>query len=347
VGGWGQRVLAGSAVGAIAGGLFGAVLVWLLFARPQQMAPMPATLTVWPSAAPVVDERAAGDHDELFVVVSALYALDRDVDRARERLAAAGVEDPAEAIAELARRHAAAGNRQLATDLATLSDALGGKDETLLAYVATATGTPTPSPTVTQPSTSTATWTPVPTATSLPTDRPTVTATATTAPTATRRAQAAAPRPTTAPTASAEPAPTTLPLDWWDYRVSVLEPPVRLVEARVAPGELYWRLVRLEWRKPGEGGNTILYVTTLGRAGRPVWGQEVIVEHGPSERFYTEPKAGQPYGVNFPMASTLNSYLVFVGGDLPSDRVTGLGLGEHLGSTDHTSFVLIFQLTRK
>ncbi|MEJ2211858.1 MAG: hypothetical protein P8129_22865 [Anaerolineae bacterium] len=122
---------------------------------------------------------------------------------------------------------------------------------------------------------------------------------------------------------------------------------MRLSEAQVAPGERYWRLVRLEWWKPGEGGNTMLYVSTLDEQGRPVWRQEVVVEHGAAERFYTDPKPGEPYGVDYPMANTLNSYQVFVGGELPSDRVTGLGLGEYLGGLDHTTFVLVFQLARK
>jgi hypothetical protein len=47
------------------------------------------------------------------------------------------------------------------------------------------------------------------------------------------------------------------------------------------------------------------------------------------------------------MFSTLNSYQAFVGGDLPSDRVTGMGLGEYLWGLDHTTFVLVFQRSRK
>jgi hypothetical protein len=43
------------------------------------------------------------------------------------------------------------------------------------------------------------------------------------------------------------------------------------------------------------------------------------------------------------MSNTLNSYIVFVGGDLPSERVVGLGLGEWYGGFDHTTFVLAFQ----
>jgi hypothetical protein len=130
-------------------------------------------------------------------------------------------------------------------------------------------------------------------------------------------------------------------------RVSMLEPPVRLHEAEVAPGQTFWRLVRLEWWKASEGGNTMLYVSTLDEQGRPLWGQPVVIENGGHTVLYTDPKPGEVHGVNFPMASTLNSYQVFIDGDLPSDRVTGLGLGEWYGGTDHTTFVLVFQRTRK
>jgi hypothetical protein len=141
------------------------------------------------------------------------------------------------------------------------------------------------------------------------------------------------------------PAATPWPLEW-DYRVNVLEPPVRLVKASVAPGDPYWRLVRLEWRKAGEGGNTLIYITTINENGQPVWGQQVIVENGGHTVLYTDPKPGDPHGANFPMSNTLNSYQVFVGGDLPSERVTGMGLGEYLGGLDHTSFILVFQRSR-
>jgi hypothetical protein len=127
----------------------------------------------------------------------------------------------------------------------------------------------------------------------------------------------------------------------------MLNPPVKLLQAEVAPGQRYWRLVGLEWRKAGEGGNMLTYITTFDENGQPVWGQEVLVENGGGERLYTEPKPGEPYGTSFIMGNTLNSYQVYVGGDLPSDRVAGLGLGEWLGGRDHTSFVLVFQRTKK
>ena len=137
-----------------------------------------------------------------------------------------------------------------------------------------------------------------------------------------------------------------MPLEW-DRRVDMLSPPVKVLGADVAPGQRYWRLVRLEWWKQSEGGNTLLYVSTLNENGQPVWGQEVIIENGGHTVLYTDPKPGEPYGVNFRMDGALNSYHVFVGGDLPSERVVGLGLGETPGIKEHTTFVLAFQRSKK
>jgi hypothetical protein len=277
------------------------------------------------------------NHDEAVLLVSALYALDGDLPRARERLAALGFEEPGDTVAKLALRHAVEGSGGLATDLATLAVALGHQPDELQAYVATATATRTRPPTPTPTSTPEPTVTP----TTIPSAIPTIPPTPTPVPTR---------RPVTRQSASPTPLPppaTPLPRDWWDHRVDLLEPPVKLVEASASPGERYWRLVRLEWWKPGEGGNTMLYITTLREDGQPKWGQELIIENGGHTVLYTTPKPGEPHGQNYPMANTLNSYQVFVGGDLPSDLVTGLGLGEYLGGLDHTTFVLVFQLTRK
>lgn len=346
--GWGRRVLAGSLLGAAFGALFGLVLARLLWA-PAELAP-PPTPSPFTSTAPLPTPTEvvpptpsattpAGDGqaaEDALVLIGALYALDGDLPRAQQRLSGLGLEDPAAALADLALRRADEGQDQLATDLATLAAALGQRQAGLLAYVAS----PTPTPTPTSTATPTATPTSRPSNTPTPTPRPSDTPTSP----PTRRP---ATKATAAPSVTPAPPPTALPWDWWDHRVDLLEPPVRLLEANVAPGERYWRLVRLEWWKPGEGGNTLIYVTTLDEQGRPVWRQEVIVEHGTQELLYTDPKPGEPYGVNYPMGNTLNSYQVFVGGALPSDRVTGLGLGEWLGGMDHTTFVLIFQLTRK
>lgn len=348
--GWGRRVVAGSLLGAAFGALFGLVVARWLWAPEPTPTPPPATSTAplptsAPAAVPTSGPALAGTGEtaeESLVLISALYALDGDLSRARQRLAGLGLEDPAAALADLALRRITEGQEQVAIDLATLAAGLGHRPAELLAYVASPTPSATATPTTTQTPTPTATVRPSETPSPTPTVRPSETPT----PRPTRRPAALA--SATALTATAVPLPpTALPWDWWDHRVDLLEPPVRLVEAQVAPGERYWRLVRLEWWKPGEGGNTMIYVSTLDEQGRAVWRQEVVVEHGAAERLYTDPKPGEPYGVNYPMGNTLNSYQVFVGGALPSDRVTGLGLGEYLGGLDHTTFVLVFQLTRK
>jgi hypothetical protein len=339
---WSKRVFAGSLLGAALGVLLGlglARILWPISPPPsptypttRSFAPTPSDATPTLTPLPVTADR----RDDEIVLVSALYALDGDLARAKERLAALDLDDPAQAVADLALQHASAGHRQLATDLATLASALGQEQGELLAYVATATPTHTPLPTYT--ATLAPTATPLPTATFTPTPLPTPAPTSTPVPTR---------RPPTRQPATATPLPpaaTPLPLVW-DHRVDLLSPPIRLVAADVEPGQQYWRLVRLEWRKANEGGNTLLYINALNENGRQVMGQKAIVEHGIQEVLYIQP--GGDYATNYPMANTLNSYIVFVGGDLPSDRVTGLGLGEWLGGMDHNTFVLVFQRSKK
>jgi len=233
-------------------------------------------------------------------------------------------------------RYGSAGSTEVATDLATLAAALGYRPQELVAYVATATATTTNTP---SPSPVPSTPTPLPTATPMPTPAPSPSP----LPSATRRPAATR---SAAPTNPPEPTPRSLE---WDPQVYSLDTPIKLAPAEVAAGQLYWRLVRLDWRKPGEegSGNCIIYITTFKQDGQPKWGQEVVIENGGHTALHTQPKAGEPYGAEFSMGSTLNSYIVFVGGEYPSERVAGLGLGVWLGGLDHTSWILEFQLARK
>jgi hypothetical protein len=337
---WGRRVLLGSMLGATLGILLGLGLARIFWptSEPTPM-PSPTLIVSKGTATPVAPTTApALELEQGVLMVSALYALDGDVDRAVERLQAMGLDDPAGTLAQMALDHALVGSSQIATDLATLAAALGDDRKDLLAYVATATATATPSPTPTSTPTHTPTQTPSPTPTTLPTEVPTLAP----APTATRRPPTRRP-PTATPR---PPVATPLPLTW-DSRVDMLNSPIKLIPAEVEPGQRYWRLVTLEWKKPGEGGDTQTYITIFDEEAQPVWGQEVRVENGGGQILYTEPKPGVPSGTHFTMYNTLNSYQVYVGGDLPSERVAGLGLGEWLGGRDHTSFVLVFQRTKK
>ncbi len=325
---WPKRVLVGSLLGATFGMLLGLGLARLLWPAAE---PVPTALPSPTATAAAEPEESA---DQSLVLISALYAVDGDLDRAQERLAVQGLDDPPQVLAGLAVRYGSAGSSKVATDLATLAAALGYRPQELVAYVATptATATNTPSPTPVPP-----TPTPMPTATSAPSPAPSPTP----LPSATRR-----PVATRSPVPTNPPEPTSRPLEW-DPQVYSLDTPIKLIPADVAPGQLYWRLVRLDWRKPDEGGNCIIYITTFKQDGQPKWGQEVVVENGGHTVLYTDPKPGEPYGAEFAMGSTLNSYIVFVGGDYPSERVTGLGLGVWLGSLDHTSWILEFQLAGK
>jgi hypothetical protein len=344
---WAKRVFLGALVGATAGVLLGLGLARLIWPPAPQPAPSPAVPAVLPTpsprptrtrTAPVAEVR-----EELIVLASALYALDGDVQRARQRLAVLGAENAAGIAADLALRYASQDNRQVAADLAALSLALGAADPELAAYANTArpaaspTASPTAAPSLTpvdtpspEPS-STATASPESSATSSPSPPPTQSV-------ATRRPPTATPVPS--------PVATPRPLVW-DERVDDLDPPVKLVEAEVAAGERYWRLVRQEWRRAVDGGNMLLYINALDETGQPVWGQEVIIENGGHTALYTTPKPGEAYGVNFVMSGTLGSYQAFVGGALPSDRVVGLGLGERYGWTEHSTFMLEYQLAKK
>ena len=81
--------------------------------------------------------------EDYIVLVSGLYAVDGDVERARARLGLLGLEDPAVTAADLAERFLQEGRGDLlVVDLATLARALGTERAGLLPYVATATPVP-------------------------------------------------------------------------------------------------------------------------------------------------------------------------------------------------------------
>jgi len=273
--------------------------------------------------------------EDYIVLVSALYALEGDLDRAGERLAGLNEGDTARLVADLAVAYIE-GNKglEVTQDLATLAHALGADDEELLAYVVTPTYTPTLVPTATN--------------TALPTPTPTETAGPTADPTSTPAAL-----PTSAPalvppvsTPTPMPVPTLQPLRW-DSRLDIwLYPPVRLEPAAAEPGQTYWRLVVAEWRSPDEsGGVHYIYISTIDGDGNPLPGQRVFVDNGGRTVLVTEYKAGTDYGVTFPMYGTLGSYTCHVEG--LSDRVVGLGLGTAKGDETHTAFHLVFQQTVK
>jgi len=115
-----------------------------------------------------VDLRA--EHKEEYIVlVSAAYALNGDLDHAKDRLAKLEEDDIAQVVGDLAEKFLERGEDNTTTrNLVMLADALGSSTEAMLAYVATPTPVPTFTPT--EVPTSTPTDTPLPTET--PTEVP-------------------------------------------------------------------------------------------------------------------------------------------------------------------------------
>jgi hypothetical protein len=81
--------------------------------------------------------------EDYIVLVSGLYGIDGDVERARDRIGLLGLEDPASTVADLAERFLQEGRGDsLVVDLATLARVLGVERSGLLPYVATVTPVP-------------------------------------------------------------------------------------------------------------------------------------------------------------------------------------------------------------
>jgi hypothetical protein len=112
-----------------------------------------------------VDLRA--EHKEEYIVlVAAAYAVNGDLDHAKDRLAKLEEEDIGQVVADLAERYLERGeDATTTTNLVMLADALGSSTEAMLAYVATPTLAPTFTPTATEVPTSTPMDTPLPTET--------------------------------------------------------------------------------------------------------------------------------------------------------------------------------------
>ena len=132
----------------------------------------------------------------------------------------------------------------------------------------------------------------------------------------------------------------------WDSRLDQLG--VGLQPANVAPGQPYWRLIEARWADEQEsGGRHHIFVNVLDEAGNRIIGQPVRVSW--RDGFVigrTEDKPPTEFSYNFQMYAAGNSYDVSIEG-LPSDKVTGMGLGDIQRRTwkIHTSYFLTFQRT--
>ena len=136
-----------SGIGVVMGIMF-VVLSLLIVPRQAYLASSPelALLPAVSGSEGALAEPAAQapvTPEDYIVLVSGLYAVDGDVERARARLGLLGLEDPAVTAADLAERFLQEGRGDiLVVDLATLARALGTERAGLLPYVATATPVP-------------------------------------------------------------------------------------------------------------------------------------------------------------------------------------------------------------
>lgn len=154
------------------------------------------------------------------------------------------------------------------------------------------------------------------------------------------------------PAASAPPAPTATPVPSapsepprnLDPRLGALG--VGVQPANVAPGQAYWRAIEVIWHDESEaGGRHSILLDVLDESGNRVVGQGVKFSWPDgSDIRIVEDKPFPEYGTNYPMYAAGSSYWVSVEG-LPSDVVTGLGLGtiEQRDWTIHTEFLIKYQ----
>jgi hypothetical protein len=138
--------------------------------------------------------------------------------------------------------------------------------------------------------------------------------------------------------------PPPLPPREWDPRLDALG--VYVEDAKVAPDQVHWRLVKARWANAVESaGRHHIFVEVLDDDGVRMVGRPVVFAWPTgSLTLFTEGKSPPDWPINFPMYGTLGSYDTYVSG-LPSDRVVGMGMGtpEQPDFTIHTSFYLTFQ----
>lgn len=113
--------------------------------------------------------------------------------------------------------------------------------------------------------------------------------------------------------------------------------------AKPKPGQVYWKLISAEG--PDEwGGRHSVFVDVVDEQGRRLIGVPVTFYwNGNDVQKLTEPKAGEPWAVDFPMYAAGSAYGVRVGDDIArSDQLFGMGL---IANEPHVVYKLTFQRT--
>jgi len=117
---------------------------------------------------------------------------------------------------------------------------------------------------------------------------------------------------------------------------------VTIEEAKVAPGQPYWRVVEIIWHDEEEaGGRHAIFLDVLDENGDRVVGQPVKFGWLDGEEIRPiRPRPAPEYGTYFPMYAAGHSYHVQVEG-VPSE--VGLGTIEQRDWTIHVEYLIKFQ----
>ncbi|MBI4675061.1 MAG: hypothetical protein HY741_25760, partial [Chloroflexi bacterium] len=134
----------------------------------------------------------------------------------------------------------------------------------------------------------------------------------------------------------------------WDSRLAGLN--VSLAPANVAPGTLYWKLIRADYHDPFQHGGDFgsdhnMYYVITDEGGARVANQKVW-QSWPDDKTYAFTNANGiadiPMWANYFPENGPGPYNGYVAG-LPSDEVRGMGLP----ANNHVSFVMYFEKTIK
>lgn len=130
----------------------------------------------------------------------------------------------------------------------------------------------------------------------------------------------------------------------WDPRLPGLN--VYLDPANVAPGTMYWKLIRADYQDGYEsGGNHNMYYVVTDEQGNPVANQTVWQswpDDSTSSQTHDDGTTDIAMWANYWPQNGPGPYNGYVG-DLPSDVVRGMGLP----GNNHVDFILYFQKTVK
>jgi hypothetical protein len=131
----------------------------------------------------------------------------------------------------------------------------------------------------------------------------------------------------------------------FDDRFKYLEPQV-LLEPVADASQPHWRLIEARWADDKEAaGKAYVFLRALDENGDPLEGALFQADRGDAvDKVETKGQVDQYWG-NYLLTGTLGTYKISMAGDLPSDKLINVGLGNEVSPRDAiaTSFFLTFQ----